>query len=216
MLEQTRSLCKIFSKEQMDKINLIIQEMEAEGWEYSSRRLWEFDKIIGGIGGYCQHPNAAKANYFQGTEFRNAYRCLQYIRGDIDISNVNVTARYIVENCGHYLEEIIKLYIKKTKKHFFVKKEPLGKLLQHIRRKRILEEDVIDKLSLFVDLYNISKHEILSDETLDRTFHMDDAIICYFACRIVGKELLLRIDKERMQEEYEIVWDRDDKCIMHF
>ncbi len=34
-------------------------------------------------------------------------------------------------------------------------------------------------------------YEILSDEELDRTFHADDAIICYFACIIVGKEILL-------------------------
>lgn len=74
--------------------------------------------------------------------------------------------------------------------------------------KKILQEEVIVKLKLFIDLYNISKHEILSDDELDRTFHADDAIICYFACRIVGKEILLLIDNEREKETYETNWNK--------
>lgn len=49
---------------------------------------------------------------------------------------------------------------------------------------------------------------ILSNDELDRTFHADDAIICYFACRIVGKKILLKIDKETEKETYEIDWNK--------
>lgn len=69
---------------------------------------------------------------------------------------------------------------------------------------------------MFVDLYNISKHEILSDDELDRTFHADDAIICYFVCRIIGKEILLLIDNEREKETYEINWNKYGRSIKHF
>ena len=74
--------------------------------------------------------------------------------------------------------------------------------------KNIFEENITNELKLFVDLYNISKHVILSNDDLDRTFHADDAIICYFACRIVGKKILLMIDEKKEKEKYEIDWDK--------
>lgn len=113
-------------------------------------------------------------------------RCLQYIRSDIDILNINFTARYIIENCGDHFEEAIKIYLKKNNKISWIKvgRYPLEKLLNYVADKNIFEEKVTKELKLFVDLYNISKHVILSNDELDRTFHADDAIICYFACRI--------------------------------
>lgn len=218
MLAQTQKLKLIFNEEQLEAINSIIKEIEKDGQEYKTRNLWEFDQTIGGIGGYCQGCNPARSNPFQGTEFRNAYRCLQYIRSDIDILDVNFTARDIIENCGHYFEETIKIYLKKNNKMIWLKtnRYPLGKLLNFIAYKKIFEEKITEKLKLFVDIYNISKHEILSDNELDRTFHMDDAIFCYFACRIVGKEILLKIDAERETMTYEINWEKYGRQINRF
>lgn len=34
----------------------------------------------------------------------------------------------------------------------------------------------------------------------------DDAIICYFACRIVGKKIILIMDEKTEKETYEIDW----------
>lgn len=218
MLKQTQRLYEIFNEEQKNRINLIIQEIESNGSNYKTNKLWEFDQTLGGIGGYCQGCDPAIANHFQGTEFRNVYRCLQYVRSNIDILDINFTARYIIQECGHHFEEAIKLYLKKTNKFALIKvyKYPLGKLLQYVIDKKIFNENIINKIKFFVDLYNISKHEILSDEELDRTFHADDAIICYFACRIVGKEILLIIDNEREKETYEINWEKYGRSIEHF
>jgi len=218
MLEQTKKLYKIFNEEQKNKINSIIQEIESQGSNYKTNKLWEFDQTLGGIGGYCQGCDPAKANHFQGTEFRNVYRCLQYVRSNIDILDINFTAKYIIQECGHHFEEVIKLYLKKVNKLSLIKvyKYPLGKLLQYVINKKIFKDDIINKLKLFLDLYNISKHEILSGKSLDRTFHADDAIICYFACRIVGKEILLIVDNEREKEIYEINWDNYGRSLRHF
>jgi len=209
MLEQTKKLYKIFNEEQKNKINLIIQEIESQGSNYKTNKLWEFDQTLGGIGGYCQGCDPAKANHFQGTELRNIYRSLQYIRSDFDLCNINDVARYTIENCGHHLEEIIKLYLKKNKKLRWLKtnRYPLGKLLKYVTENNIFTDEVIRKLRLFVGIYNISKHEILSNDELARTFHVDDAIVCYFASRIVGKEILLEMDPERVRETYEIDWN---------
>lgn len=218
MLPQTQKLISIFNEEQVNNIKNIIEEIEKHGQDYKTIKLWKFDQTIGGIGGYCQGCDPAKSNPFQGTEFRNAYRCLQYIRSDIDILDVNYTARDIIENCGHHFEESIKIYLKKNKKINWIKvsRYPLGKLLNYITDKNIFEEKITERLKLFVDLYNISKHEILSNDELDRTFHADDAITCYFACRIVGKEILLKIDKERESKTYEIDWNKYNRDFNRF
>ncbi len=210
MLTQTQKLKSIFNEQQINAINDIIEEIEKDGQEYKTINLWKFDQTIGGIGGYSQGCDPARSNPLQGTEFRNAYRCLQYIRSYIDILNINYTARDIIENCGHHFEESIKIYLKRTKKVKWIKvsRYPLGKLLIYIADKNIFEEEITEALKLFVDLYNISKHEILSNDELDRTFHANDAIICYFACRIVGKKILLKIDPKTENETYEINWNK--------
>ena len=179
--------------------------------------MWKFDQTIGGIGGYCQGCDPANSNPFQGTEFRNVYRSLQYVRSDFDICNINDVARYTIENCVHHLEEVIKLYLKKNRKFKWVNtyKYPLGKLLVYVTDKQVFTNKIIEQLRLFVEIYNISKHEILSNDELVRTFYVDDAIICYFACRIVGKEILLELDTERAKYTYEIDWNNYDRKV-HF
>lgn len=218
MLEQTQKLKSIFNKNQLDTIDNIIVEIKREGERYKTINLWEFDQTIGGIGGYCQGCDPANANHFQGTEYRNAYRCFQYIRADIDILDVNYTARDIIANCGHHFEESIKIYLKRYNKFKWIKvnRYPLGQLLKYVTDNKIFDEEITEKLKLFVDLYNISKHVILSNDEIDRTFHADDAIICYFACRIVGKEILLKTDKEREKETYKINWNKYGKDINRF
>lgn len=215
MLKQTKKLYQIFNESQIEEINSIINQIVKEGENYNTRTLWKFDQKLGGVGGYCQGCNPSLCNPFQGTEFRNVYRSLQYVRSDFDLCNIHDIARYTIENCGHHLEEVIKLYLKKKKllEWIKVRRYPLGKLLQYVYEKKIFEDITINKLKLFIEIYNISKHEILSDDKLDRTFHADDAILCYFACRVVGKEILLQLDRERATTIYEIDWNKYGRIV---
>ena len=196
MLEQTQKLKVIFTKTQNNTIDSIIENIKKAGDNYKTIELWKFDQSLGGIGGYCQGCDPANSNPFQGSIYRNAYRCFQYVRADIDILDLNYTARDIIENCGHHFEESIKIYLSIYK--------------------NIFETKLSEELKLFVDLYNISKHEILSNDELDRTFHLDDAIICYFASRIVGKKILMLIDNNTAQATYEINWNKYGKNINRF
>ena len=63
----------------------------------------------------------------------------------------------------------------------------------------ILQIQVLFK-ELFIerhrDVFNISKHEILSNDRNDRTFHLDDALLCYYVTRMVEKEILLEFNCE--------------------
>ena len=134
---------------------------KSNGDNYKTTDLCEFDQTLGGIGGYCQGCNSSLSNPFQGTEVRNVYRCLQYVRSDFDLCNINDTARYAIENCGHHLEEVIKLYLKKNRimKWVKVNRYPLGKLLEYISNNKMFRDEIVNKLKLFIDIYNISKHE---------------------------------------------------------
>lgn len=145
MLEQTRKLYEVFNEDKKNRINSIIREIESQGTDYKTTKLWKFDQTLGGIGGYCQGCDPARENYFQGTVFRNVYRCLQYVRSDIDILDINCTARYIIQNCGHHFEEAIKLYLKRTNKIRLIKayKYPLGKLLQYVTDKKYYEKKLL-------------------------------------------------------------------------
>ena len=218
MLEQTQILKAIFTKTQNDIIYNIIEDIKIAGANYKTIELWKFDQSLGGIGGYCQGCDPANSNPFQGSIYRNIYKCFQYIRADIDILNINYTARDIIENCGHHFEEVIKIYLKFYKKLEFLRTReyPLGKLLKYTSNKNIFERELIEEVKLFINLYNISKHEILSNDQLDRTFHLDDAIICYFASKIVGKKILMLIDSEKCQETYKINWEKYGKNINRF
>ena len=59
MLKQTQKLKEVFSNEQINMVNNIIEEIEKEGQEYKTIMLWKFDQTIGGIGRYCQGCNPA-------------------------------------------------------------------------------------------------------------------------------------------------------------
>ena len=142
MLKQTQKLKVIFTKTQNDTIDSIIENIKKAGDNYKTIELWKFDQSLGGIGGYCQGCDPANSNPFQGSIYRNVYRCFQYVRADIDILDLNYTARDIIENCGHHFEEAIKIYLHFYKKieFFKVRKYPLGKLLNYISDKNILKK----------------------------------------------------------------------------
>lgn len=74
-------------------------------------------------------------------------------------------------------------------------------------------EIIIKQLKLLVEIYNVSKHKISLNDELDRIFHADDTIICYFTCRLVGKEILLKIDEIRENKTYEIDWNKYERDI---
>ncbi|WP_440250490.1 hypothetical protein [Clostridium sp.] len=50
--------------------------------KYDDSRLWEADRLLGGIGGYCMPPYPI-LNLLQGTVETEYFRTLQYARSDI-------------------------------------------------------------------------------------------------------------------------------------
>lgn len=186
MLEETKEIYDCFFDDNEKKeIKNIIKELENPN--YCSDKLWEFDKEIGGIGGYCL-PIDPSVCWFQGTEVRNIYRSYQYARTRVDICDISFCSRDMIRDCGLGLEALLKLVCKKEK--------PLGVLISQIEKKKFMSLELISKLKLFLNNYNISKHEINITEERSRTFIIEDAIIYYLACRKIGLEILKLFNTE--------------------
>ena len=215
MIEATTIIYNnFFNDEEKKKIKTIINDLAKQ--DYCSDSLWEFDKSIGGIGGYCMPINPTSC-YFQGTEVRNIYRGYQYARTKVDICDISVCARDMIRDCGAQLEDLLQLHLSQKfifrLSEMFGKSKPLGGLIHEIEKRKLLPREIIEELRLMLLNYNIAKHEISIDEERERTFLPEDAIIYYLACRRIGIKILKIINTpltNLANETFDIIYKCDN------
>lgn len=207
----------ISHKELMDLYNKLFDEAVKEGIseflrqdfdnkdeKYKTDMLWEIDALIGGVGGYCLPSSSSNNPYPAGIE-RKLYRPLQYAKEDIDLGYGRVNARYIIDMCGMHLEAACRLLVMNSVlDEFRFSNCTLGKAVHRIEKKKLLDGNVIQALYDFVQIYNRSKHEVNQDETRERLFSTDDAIVAYFATRILGVSILQKLGREESFKVYDI------------
>lgn len=195
----------IFSDKQKSDIQKILDEIYKNIDNYSTKVLWEVDKEIGGIGGYCMPCDPIK-NPFPGGEYRELFRPLQYARSEIDITGVYLHSKYIVLNCGLHLESVVRLALKQYKHFGNIRymNSTLGNATKTLEKINAIPNYIVKNLFLFVKIYNKSKHEVNQDNSRERLFMPDDAIIAYFAARIIGVKLLELLAHNSIKFEYPI------------
>lgn len=181
------------------------QNLDNQEFRYSTSMLWKTDLLIGGIGGYCMPANPVENPFISGIE-RELYRPLQYARSDIDICDVRIVARYVVESSGMHLEAVCRLFLKKkcALGGMRFSNTTLGKAVHKIKQQGIFEKKIIESLYNFVAVYNRSKHEINQDESRSRMFNAYDAIVAYFTVRILGIIILQEIGIQESFEKFKI------------
>ena len=180
------------------------QDFDNKDEKYKTDMLWKIDALIGGVGGYCLPSSSSKNPYPAGIE-RELYRPLQYAKEDIDLGYGRVNARYIIDMCGMHLEAACRLLVMNSVlDEFRFSNCTLGKAVHRIEKKKLLDGNVIQALYDFVQIYNRSKHEVNQDETRERLFSTDDAIVVYFATRILGVSILQKLGREESFKEYDI------------
>ncbi|WP_269318446.1 hypothetical protein [Exiguobacterium sp. KJ 601] len=162
------------------------QDMQKE----ALTRLWRVDEEIGGIGGYCLPKNPVQ-NPFPGGERRSLFRPLQYAACELE-RDVSYGSRYIVQYAGMHLEAVTRRYLKQVQplgsiRHY---NSTLGKSVHKIASLKTVDQQTVQSLMAFVRLYNMSKHEVNQDESKDRLFSVEDALITYLTARILGVRLL--------------------------
>lgn len=199
---------KLLDKDVKEGINKFLrQDFDNKNQRYETDMLWKTDALIGGVGGYCLPSNSLKNPYPKGIE-RELYRPLQYAKEEIDIRYGRINARYIIDMCGMHLEAASRLLLKGSiLEELRFSNCTLGKAVHRIAQKKILDNYVIEALYDFVQIYNRSKHEVNQDENRERLFSTDDAIVVYFATRILGLVILRKIGREESFKVYNICID---------
>lgn len=175
----------------------LAQDLENENVDYSSEMIWNMDAKIEGIGAYCMPANPVRNPFPAGIK-RALYRPLQYARSSIDLCDIRIFAREVIKNAGMHLEAACRLYIQETNilGQMRFSNSTLGKAVHVIEKEGVIEPKIIDALYDFVKIYNRSKHEINQDMTKDRMFNVADALVAYFAVRMIGVFLLQKINVE--------------------
>lgn len=175
----------------------LTQDLENENFDYSSEMIWNMDAKIEGIGAYCMPANPVRNPFPAGIK-RALYRPLQYARSSIDLCDIRIFAREVIKNAGMHLEAACRLYIQETNilGQMRFSNSTLGKAVHVIEKEGVIEQKIIDALYDFVKIYNRSKHEINQDMTKDRMFNAADALVAYFAVRMIGVFLLQKINVE--------------------
>ena len=196
---------KLFDEAVKEGINEFLrQDFDNKDEKYKTDMLWEIDALIGGVGGYCLPSSSSNNPYPAGIE-RELYRPLQYAKEEIDLGYGRVNARYIIDMCGMHLEAACRLLVMNSVlDEFRFSNCTLGKAVHRIEKKKLLDGNVIQALYDFVQIYNRSKHEVNQDETRERLFSTDDAIVVYFATRILGVSILQKLRREESFKVYDI------------
>jgi len=145
----------ILSENTKTTIIAFINEIVQFDGQYNCEKLWIADQEIGGIGGYCLPANPIRNPYPGGLE-RELYRPLQYERSEIEISDVRLHARYVVQMCGIHLESVCRLYLKSRKSLGALRfgNITLGKAVQQMQAIKEIDFTIINGLFAYVKVYN--------------------------------------------------------------
>ncbi len=189
--ESEKLAIALLNEKQLKKLQLALTQIYQCPYNYDIKVLWELDRSIGLIGGYCM-PADPKNNPFPGGFGRDIFRPLQYARAEIEISNIFDTARYVVQYAGMHLESIVR-YILRRNNYFGVIKDKnatLGKATSILKNAELYNEKTINCLYMFIPLFNKAKHNVNQDEQRERLFSPSDAVIAYISSRVLGNKLL--------------------------
>jgi len=191
--ESKELLDTLLTETQKEIVERAIKEIKENPESYNIDFFWELDASIGGVGGYCM-PFDSTSNPFPTGIGRSLFRPLQYAASYIESNkDIHNNARWVVLNSGLHLEAVAKYMIQKFTSSVNparYKKLTLGQSVGELDKRKVLPQNLIEPLKVFVKLYNKSKHEVNQDEERKRLFSPADSLIGYISARILGKEFL--------------------------
>ncbi|WP_066507620.1 hypothetical protein [Abyssisolibacter fermentans] len=205
-LTETKFIYNVILSQRYKKgILNVLDEVIENPRTYTLQELWEIDKDIGGIGGYCM-PCDPKKNPFPGGEYRKLFRPLQYARSNMEVNNIHINARYVIHSSGMHLEEVLRFMLSKYSiiGRIRYSNTTLGKATNILSKRNKLPNEIVEDLFKFIALYNKSKHEINLDDKRKRLFMASDAIIGYLGARIIGYRILKMIEHDSVFYSYNI------------
>lgn len=169
-------------------------------------KIWQYDRSLGGLGGYAMPSNPVRNPFNTWGQERNLFRSVQYAKsGFIYYPHI---PRNMIIDAGRSLEFTCKYILDKYSIiSRFRNSDMLGKNLNHMYRKGLISDELLENCRLLASLYNIAKHEMTEER--DRTFSTFDGVVAYFSLRKLHNRLLESIDHPRAREVYEIYIDNE-------
>jgi len=205
-LPETKRICEqLLSHEQQHEVQAFLRELELKQGNYKADILWKMDQKIGGIGGYCM-PSHPTMNPFPGGPNRELFRPLQYARSRIDICDIRIHSREVVQYSGMHLEAVSRFFLSRSKaiSKWRLRKLTLGQAAHKISAMNIMDRKIGDALLTYVALYNRAKHEVNMDEERRYLFSPLDAVVCYACARIIGQAMLTQLHYPPSSRVYDI------------
>lgn len=195
-------LVRLFSESERGLIKNFADRIQKIG--RAPNDMWEYDKSLGGWGGYAM-PTNPTVNLFNrlGGE-RNLFRSVQYAKsGFLYYTHI---PRHIISDAGRSLEWTCKYLLDRFSiVSRLSNNEMLGRSLERLHRKKIISDDLYKSCRLLGGMYNIAKHHISEDD--DRTFDIKDGVVAYFTLRKVHNQMLDIIRHPSRSRVYEIYVD---------
>jgi len=192
LLRESRALSeRILSADQLSSIKAMAEAIESNRDGYSTKAIWELDKSIGGPGGY-QWPLHPAVQPFQIGICRDVLRPLQYAACDVEHDLIR-ESRSVVHFCGMFLERLMRVFLCAKVPIYALRRQTLGQSVHVTLRKKLVEPSAGDALAIITELYNKAKHDVNEDEDRARLFTAGDALVVYFASRIVGNFLISQL-----------------------
>lgn len=166
--------------------------------------LYSLENAIGGIGIHNVNyfkPLAGYPRHISGTydhEDRDIFRTIQYASVQFTQHFIGLDHRMLVDNSSLHIEGLIsRIYQKKVgKKHGIPMGSKIFKLKSTLEMSDRQIQDCLDKSLEINKVYCKAKHIVDYDTEEDplsldtHLFSYQEAVIFYFACRILGLELM--------------------------
>ena len=164
------------------------------------RSIWEYDKKIGGCGGYAAPLNPTVNPFNRLGDYRNVFRSLQYARCDMFIC---CRPRNIITDSALHVETLVKLLLSTNFIYKYISnKRELGKNIQDLYIRNIISKTMFERLDNYRKILNLAKHD--TDPNEENTFDYEDAVVFYFETRNIGNELLKLLKHPSLHKEYDI------------
>lgn len=165
--------------------------------------IWEYDQKLGGLGGYAAPLNVIINPFKTYGDYRNVFRSLQYSRNGMFL---HARPRFIIIDAALSLETLVKLLLSKnTFLKYSANKKELGKNVEELHNRKIIDEDFYKRLNIWKKILNYAKHD--TDPECDYTFDYEDAVIFYFKTRVLGNKILKILNHYTSGKFYKIKID---------
>jgi len=200
-VEIEKILDSYYSKDDKKKIYSFAKIIEKDyKIKTTHKKIWEYDQLLGGLGGYAAPLNPTINPFNKLGNYRNVFRSLQYARCDMFLCS---RPRHIILDASLHIETLVKLLLSKNKiLEYICNKREFGKNIEQLYKKSIIDKELYVRLNNLRKILNYAKHD--TDSEKDNTFDYIDAVVFYFETRKIGNRLLRLLNHSSCDNTFKI------------